>query len=86
MADTDSNIVNAIRPSSSLNSKDALDKAQIKIEHIRGTLDCLYTLTCKTSDNDLGLCEGSLSSTLDLLMYQVTEAQRLLNEVRSSCG
>ncbi len=81
MAGADSNIVTAINPSSSLNSQDALDKAQIKIEHIRGTLDCLYTLTCKTSDQGLGLCEGSLNAALDLLMYQVTETQRLLNEV-----
>lgn len=81
MANADSNIVKAIEPSSSRNSQDALDKAQIKIEHISGALDCLYTLACHTSSPALSLGEHSLSSTLDLLRYQIRETQGLLDSV-----
>lgn len=87
MADADSNIVTAIRPSSSLNSRDALDKAQIKLEQIQGALDCLFVLTCEkhtTPDEGLGLYKGSLRSVLDLVMSQIAETRSLLCEVQPS--
>lgn len=87
MAGADSNIIKAIKPSLSLDSKDALDKAQIKLEQIHGALDCLFVLTCEkhtTPDEGLGLYKGSLGSVLDLVMSQIAETRSLLCEVQPS--
>lgn len=86
MADADSNITTSSTIDSSEKSRDALDKAQLKLHQIHGALDCLFVLSCeKYSDADggLGLYKGSLGGTLDLIMHQVAETRELLGEVQT---
>lgn len=67
-----------------IQSESITDKVYMRLEHVAAILDCLYALACQdiTKGMELGLGEGSLSSSLDLALRQINDAQSLLMEVK----
>ncbi|WP_019882333.1 MULTISPECIES: hypothetical protein [unclassified Methylophilus] len=67
-----------------IQSESFTDKVHMKLAHVAAILDCLYALACQDIEKgmELGLGAGSLSSSLDLALRQIDEAQSLLMEVK----